>query len=35
MHYTKSCGGFSLAPSEGARAGEEGLRGVVIPRSCQ
>ena len=31
IHYTQSCGGFSLAPSEGERAGGEGLLGVVYP----
>ena len=35
MHYTKSCGGFSLAPSEGERAGERGYSVLSIPRSCQ
>ena len=35
MHYTKSCGGFSLAPSEGERAGERGCSVLSIPRSCQ
>ena len=31
MHYTQSCGGFSLAPSEGERAGERGCSVLSIP----
>ena len=33
MHYTKSCGGFSLAPSGGERTGERGCSVLSIPRS--
>ena len=35
MRYTQSCGGFSLAPSEGERAGERGSSVSSIPRSWQ
>jgi hypothetical protein len=35
MHYTKICGGFSLAPSEGERAGVRGCSVSSIPRSYQ
>ena len=35
MHYTISCGSFSLAPSEGERVGVRGCSVSSIPRSCQ
>ena len=35
MHYTKSCGAFSLAPSEGERAGVRGSSVWSIPQPCQ
>ena len=35
LRCTHSCGGFSLAPSEGERAGERGCSVASIPRSWQ